>query len=244
MIKKILKNTIKQCAGLCYYYSYKKYFNNIGNRTLIYHAFGSKLNHDNYGISIKINKFKEHIKYLLDNYDFHALTKSFNNKFSVSITIDDGYKDTIEAVSILNNFNIPFSLFITTDSINTKQYLSDEDIVEISKLKFAEIGSHGKSHNRLQGMSYANQKLELLESKIKLEKITSKKINSISFPHGSYNSTTLKLLNEIKYKRAATSIKGFNNYKTNKYMIHRNEIISSDSIKELEKKIKGYYDFY
>ena len=244
MIKNILKNTIKECAGFCYYYPYKKYFNNSGNKTLIYHAFGSKLNHDTYGISIQINKFKEHIDYLYNNYEFQSLTKPFDNQLTISITIDDGYKDTLDAVNVLNKFSIPFSLFITTDLINQKQYLSDQDIQEISMLDFAEIGSHGKSHRRLHELSYDSQKLELQESKTKLENIIQKRIDSISFPHGSYDLTTIKLLYEINYKRASTSIKGFNNYKTNKYMINRNEIISSDSINKLKKKIKGYYDFY
>jgi len=244
LIKNILKNTIKECAGFFYYYPYKKHFNNNGNRTLIYHAFGSKLSHDTYGISIKINKFKEHINYLYNNYEFQALSKPFNDQSTISITIDDGYKDTIDAVNVLSQFNIPFSLFITTDSINKKQYLSEQDIQEISMLDFSEIGSHGKSHSRLHKLNYDNQKLELQESKIKLENIIKKNINSISFPHGSYNLTTMKLLHETNYKRASTSIKGFNNYKTNKYLINRSEIINNDSINQLEKKIKGYYDFY
>ena len=244
MLRKKVKNIIKKNLAFVYYHSYKKYFNNVGNRTLIYHAFGSKLSHDTYGISINIDKFKQHIRYLSDNYDFHDLKNPFNDQFSISVTIDDGYKDTIDAVNILDNYNIPFSLFITTDSINTKQYLSDKDILDISNLDNAEIGSHGKSHNKLQKMSYNEQKIELEQSKAILEKITNKKVNSISFPHGSYNSITIDLLHETKYERAATSHKGFNNHKTNKYMIHRNEIINSDSIIELEKKIKGHYDFY
>ena len=74
MINKSLKKLIKESVGYVYYNTYKKYCNNTGNKTLIYHAFGSKLKHDTYGISISINKFKDQMlptkwyKEIIDRY--------------------------------------------------------------------------------------------------------------------------------------------------------------------------------
>ena len=113
----ILKNSIKELLGYTYFNLYKKYINNIGNKTLIYHAFGTKLKHDTYGISMDINRFKSHMIYVKDNYHIHDLTKPFAGN-SISITIDDGYKDTLDAVDILQNLKIPFTLFITSDFID------------------------------------------------------------------------------------------------------------------------------
>ena len=66
---RIIKKNIKDVLGSIYYNFYKKNRINYGNRCLIYHAFGSKLEHDSYGISISMKHFKEHIKYITDNYE-------------------------------------------------------------------------------------------------------------------------------------------------------------------------------
>ena len=77
-MKTILKNSIKEVLGHTYFNLYKKHMNNLGNKTLIYHAFGLKLKHDTYGISIDMNRFKSHMVYVKDNYMTHALDKPFS----------------------------------------------------------------------------------------------------------------------------------------------------------------------
>ncbi len=243
MFTKIIKNTLKESYGFGYFNLYKRYFNNIGNKTLIYHAFGSELKHDTYGISIDIKKFREHMMYLNDNYKFHSLKHSFDNEMSISITIDDGYKDSLDAIDILNNLGIPFSIFITTDMINKPLYLNEEDVRAIAELENSQVGSHGKTHTKLGQLTETHQRFELSKSKDILENICKSNVNSISLPHGSFNDITLNLANSLEYKLVATSIKGFNRTKNNS-VIKRNEIIKTDKINDLEKKIKGYYDFY
>ena len=71
-----------------------------------------------------------------------------------------------------------------------------------------------------------------------------KDINTLSYPHGSFNQDTISIAKELGYVSAASSIKGFNNIKTHPFKMRRVEVIASDKIKELSKKIKGYYDFY
>jgi len=239
----ILKNSIKELLGYTYFNLYKKYINNIGNKTLIYHAFGTKLKHDTYGISMDINRFKSHMIYVKDNHHIHDLTKPFAGN-SISITIDDGYKDTLDAVDILQNLKIPFTLFITSDFIDKDSFLSTNDVRDISLLKYSNIGSHGKSHSKLGFLDHVQQRRELIESKTFIESIIKSKVRSISFPHGSYNSTTLSCLKELGYNLAATSKKGFNARNTDRYSLYRSEIINSDNTKQLKKKIEGYYDFY
>lgn len=244
-MKTILKNSIKEILGYAYFNLYKKYMNNFGNKTLIYHAFGLKLKHDTYGISIDINRFKSHMIYIKNNYMTHALDKPLSRySNSVSITIDDGYKDTLDAVDILQNLKIPFTLFLTSDFINKDTYLSSNDIKDISLLEYSNIGSHGKTHLKLGLLDTQQQRSELTESQNYIESIINSKVKLISFPHGSYNETTLSLLNELGYNLAATSKKGFNTDITDKYSLYRSEIISSDSTNQLKKKIEGFYDFY
>lgn len=204
-----------------------------------------RLKHDTYGISMSLNKFKEQINYLSDNYKiiFARNYQDFNGN-SVSITIDDGYKDTLDAVDILSNNKIPFTLFITSDFLNKKNYLTRDDVIQISKLSNAEIGSHGCSHHRLGLLNYDQQISELIESKKIIEEVIGDSIYGVSFPHGSHNTETLSILEKSNYSYAMSSIKGLNNEDCNKYLLKRIEIINKDTIKNLERKILGYYDYY
>jgi len=238
-----LKHQIKNFLGLLYYHGFHQ-FRKVGNRCLIYHAFGAELKHDTYGISININKFKDHLKYLKDNYQLTEINDFTHNEISVSLSIDDGYKDTLDAIDNLNTNNIPFSLFVTTDNINKDGYLSEKDLSDISKLANSTIGSHGLSHVKLDSISYDLQLKEISESKEILQKIISKGINSMSFPHGSYNDDTLNILRILKYESAVCSKKGFNTFETDKFQLNRSEIIASDKIIDLKRKIIGFYDYY
>ena len=242
-MKKYLKNTAKRIIGSIYYACYKKY-QSVGNRALIYHAFGSKLKHDTYGISIDIKNFKHHINFLHKNYKFtHIINKSMSPT-NISITIDDGYKDSLDAINVLSAINIPFTIYITSGFINKKDYMSSEDIYEISKLSNCIIGSHGLTHLKFSELDVAKQKHELKESKFIIEDIIGKSIDTLAYPHGSFDYNTISIAKDLGYTSAASSIKGFNNNKTDPFKLKRSEVIASDNIRELSKKIKGYYDFY
>ena len=236
---------IKETLGTLYYHTFKKFQNTHGNRPLIYHAFGTKLSHDTYGISMDIKKFNEHMKYISDNYKVVEASNYSNQSLdTISITIDDGYKDTLNALEILDLYHIPVTIFITASYINKKNYMTNKDLYQISQYDSITIGAHGLSHKKLGTLSIEEQKSELHESKIVIENILGKKINSVSYPHGSYNRETFNILDNLKYQYAFSSIKGINNNLTNRFLLKRNEVISSDKVKDLEKKIKGYYDFY
>ena len=239
----MIKNIVKDIAATIYYNSFKRFSNCVGNRTLIYHAFGMDLSHDTYGISIPLDKFKEHMVFIKDNYEVKPLSESYSNNISISITIDDGYKDTMYAADILNKLSIPFTLFISTDNIGLKDYLTKKNIKDLSNLSISEIGSHGKTHTRLGTLTTQDQDNEVKSSKIALEKIINQTIESISLPHGSYNNDTFDVIRNNNYKRIATSIKGFNR-SDNNMIIKRSEIIRHDNINHLVKKLKGYYDYY
>ena len=173
-MKFIGKKIVKETIGYVYYHSFKK-FKSRGNRALIYHAFGSTLPHDTYGISIQMKSFMNHIDYLYDNYEFSKISDNHSDKLTISITIDDGYKDTLDAIEYISRYQIPLSLYITTNMIGQK-YLNKEDLRNISSLTYCEIGTHGQTHTRLGTLSYKNQENELKTSMKCLEDIVKKLI--------------------------------------------------------------------
>ena len=242
-MKKIIKNSIAQV----YYRTFRRYQNIIGNRVVLYHAIGSKLNHDSYGISISKERFIEHMKFLKDNYEIIPLNSEYINNLdrnTISITLDDGYKDNLFALEICEKYNIPFTLYITTGSIGQKEYLSEDEIKIFSKSDKCLLGTHSVTHPHLNQLNYEEQYYELSESKKRLENIIDSEIIHMSYPHGSYNDDTLDIIEKIGYKIVSSSKMGINTKENiDLIKIKRVEIVANDDLNELSKKISGYYDF-
>ncbi len=120
----------------------------------MYHRFNeSKYSSTN----IQMDIFDEHIKNIKSaGYDFlnpKMLSKIFfeeklEKKFLV--TIDDGYYSFYEhAWPYLKKNKIPFIIFISTEAVGKKGYMSWNQIKEIEKYDFVSIGNHSHSHDYL-----------------------------------------------------------------------------------------------
>ena len=86
--------------------------------------------------------------------------------------------------------------------------------------------------------------LELKDSKEVLEKIISKEIDTISYPHGAYNSEVIEKANNLRYKFGATS-----HFKTNKNLnnsleLGRVVIMNRDNEQSFYEKAMGFWDWY
>ena len=85
-------------------------------------------------------------------------------------------------------------------------YLSKKEIRYLSSLGMI-IGSHSESHTLLSRLTFKKQFEEIKNSKIFLEKIINKNIDTFCYPYGgkiSYNRNTLKILKKLKFKLAYT----------------------------------------
>jgi hypothetical protein len=106
--------------------------------------------------------------------------------------------------------------------ISRQLYMSKSDLRCLYKKGFT-IGSHTKSHQWLNGLTYTEQKKEIVRSIETLKKITGSTNNFIMcYPYGGYNEKTLNLLKEYKCSLAVTTKKGIADLiKDNKYELPR-----------------------
>ena len=184
--------------------------------------------------------FEEQMKYIKEhNYETIFVEDIENNHsggVTLILTFDDGYEDFYTNVlPILKKYNLKANLYVITNSINKKDYLSEEQLKEIADSKLVSIGSHTHNHNVLKDLSEEQIEYELKTSKEILEKIINKKVRTISYPTGAYDDRVLKLAEKyydygINTNPDIQFMKDFN-----KYTISRRGMGRSSSMFDFKK---------
>ena len=141
-----------------------------------------------------------------NKYD-NLITKKI--KYLLSVGFPNDIKNKI--------INSLFKKYITNDEKDfaEKLYLNINELKDIKNLG-NEIGGHGSKHLKLEFLSFKEQFEEILSAKKFL--IKHKLINndywSFCYPHGSYNSKSITILEELNASCALTIKEGKINRKS------------------------------
>ena len=120
----------------------------------MYHRF----NENKYpSTNIKMDIFEKHINIIKNSdFNFHNpnnFSKQFNipkQKKEILITIDDAFESFYtEAWPYLKENKIPFILFVSTEPVGKRGYMTWEQIKEVEGNNFAYIGHHSHTHEYL-----------------------------------------------------------------------------------------------
>jgi peptidoglycan/xylan/chitin deacetylase (PgdA/CDA1 family) len=224
-----------------------------GSRILLYHAVGTRLAHDRYGISINPRLFESHMDILsseAQNFHLAAFDDTQNSATAlrrVTVTFDDGYRDNLHvAAPVLLRRNIPFTVFVTSSFIGktSDNYLSVAELKELSALSNVTIGAHGATHIRLAECDDATLQKELSESRRRLEDFTGRAVTNVSYPHGSVNLRVRAAAAEAGYTTGGCSRFDINEEKRDRLLLNRCEIIAADSERIFKQKLYGAWDWY
>ena len=185
-------------------YSQSKNMEDYGIITIMYHRFEE----NKYpSTNIRIEDFKLHIN-LIKNSNFQFISHTEfeesidqnNTNKKILLTIDDGFASFYkEAWPILKKEKIPFIIFINTETVGSKGYMSWEEIKEIAKFDFVHIGNHSHSHEYLVDKT-DNEIKKDLETAIKIFK---SKLNYetkfFAYPFGEYKSSYKKIVGDLGF---------------------------------------------
>ena len=126
----------------------------------MYHRF----NENKYpSTNIQMDMFNKQMLIIKDlGYKFYD-PKNFIDEFNepkkekkILITIDDGFKSFYtEAWPYLKKNKIPFILFVSTEPIGKRGYMSWDEIKDVESSEFGFIGHHSHTHKYLIDMSYS-----------------------------------------------------------------------------------------
>ena len=158
----------------------------------MYHRF----NENKYpSTNIKMEIFEEHIK-IIKNSSFNFLNpNNFDEQFKkpklkkeILITIDDAFESFYtEAWPYLKKNKIPFILFVSTEPVGKRGYMTWKQIKEIESNDFVYIGHHSHTHEYLIDVSNEEFVLDIE----KANKIFIRELGYIpslfSYPFGEYS---------------------------------------------------------
>ncbi|WP_426496472.1 polysaccharide deacetylase family protein [Leptospira borgpetersenii serovar Ballum] len=201
---------------------------------LIYHEIVTDPKKESGETVISLQKFEEQMKYLFskgynpitmkDLLSYIRKEKVLPDK-SVVLNFDDGWKNVLNAVPVLNRYSFPASFWIIAGpkGIGNGEYLEWSDIQELAKNPRFEIGSHTYSHpwnpndnlvtwvdNRVDGKSEKDALFELKESKRIIESKLDILVDYIAWPCGWYNDKLVQLAVQSGYKAILTTEDGTN----------------------------------
>ena len=184
-----------------------KDIDDFGIISLMYHRFEE----NKYpSTNIKINDFKQHLKIIKDNKISFVDPKKFENELKnsksqrkVLLTIDDGFLSFYEnAWPILKEEKIPFILFVSTREVGLFNYMTWEQIREISKEDFVEIGNHSHTHEYLVDESNDLIKKDIEKSISIFKKELGKNSSFFSYPFGEYSIEFKNIISSLGFKYA------------------------------------------
>ena len=179
----------------------------FGLISLMYHRFEE----NKYpSTNIRIDDFEKHIKILQENNIRFINPKNFENEIKnnkkqrkILLTIDDGFSSFYQnAWPLLKKEKIPFILFVSTREVGAFNYMTWDQIRQISKEDFVEIGNHSHTHEYLVDES-KDLILDDIKKSISIFKDQlGKNSEFFSYPFGEYSLEFKKLIKSLGFKYA------------------------------------------
>ena len=179
----------------------------FGLISLMYHRFEE----NKYpSTNIKIAAFKNHLEILrksnikfINPKDFEKEISDNKKQRKILLTIDDGFLSFYNnAWPLLKKNKIPFILFVSTREIGSSNYMNWDQIKEISKENFVEIGNHSHTHEYLVDEDNDVIKADIQKSiKIFNEKL-GKNSEFFSYPFGEYSEDFKNIIKTLGFKYA------------------------------------------
>jgi len=179
----------------------------FGVISLMYHRFEE----NKYpSTNIRIKDFIKHLEILKENKVRFINPKNFEDEIKdkkkerkILLTIDDGFESFyVNAWPILKKRKIPFILFVSTREVGAYNYMTWEQIREIEKEDFVEIGNHSHTHEYLVDESEDLIRKDIAKSISIFKKELGKNSKFFSYPFGEYSIKFKNIIISLGFKYA------------------------------------------
>lgn len=192
---------------------------------LMYHAIADVPTTSLTDLFVRPAELEAQLQYIVNN-GYQTITfEDLNNigAFTkpIMLTFDDGYKDNFDILfPLLKKYNLKATIFVISDTVWSRNYISIENIAEMSASGYVSIQSHTKTHPMLTSLGWNSLVNELSESKAFIESITGKPVTALCYPSGSVNATVRAAVAE-HYSYAVLNTGGIFTCGSNTLMMNR-----------------------
>lgn len=193
--------------------------------------------------------FERQIKGLQD-FGYHFITyddlKKFKNneiklyKKSCLLTFDDGYTGVYEnAYPIAKKYNVPFTMFVITQNINTPNVITWEQAKEMQESGLVTIGSHSIDHPEFTSLT-VEEAVENVNTSYKSieENLGKQPLKIFTYPYGLYKEEQIVELEKQGYIQNLTDNKINKSKKLDLARLHRDYPLNDSLFKII---LKIYY---
>ncbi len=160
----------------------------------------------------------------------------------VVITFDDGFADQLAAFEALKRHGMKATYYVINggplsqwcigsgrrhrDSMQPPlgcgdAYLTWDQVRELDRSGLITIGGHTVDHMNLATLSPEEQRYQIVESKLHIEKQLGHPIHDFAYPYGSYTDTTIQIVQESGYRTAVTTMPGDHQIPGQPYTLRR-----------------------
>lgn len=147
-------------------------------------------------------------------------------KKPVVITFDDGFANQMDAYQILKAHHMKATFYIIDGGPDSKwcigagrkygdpsqpasgcgdAYLNWDQVRMLDKSGLITIGGHTIDHPNLASETLSQQEYEIVQGKQELEQELGHPVQDFAYPYGSYNASTLQIVEEAGYETAVTT---------------------------------------
>ena len=170
---------------------------------LMYHRFDEEYD----STSIAVEKFHQHMQFFKDQgysvVPISTIISAINGSIPfgdkwVTITVDDAYKSFLKVKPILEKFNYPYTIFVSTETVDqkNKNYMSWDDLKQIADSNLGELAAHSHTHAYLvRDFTAQERQRDILLSVKKIYENTGILSRFFAYPYGE---TSENLIEEVK----------------------------------------------
>jgi peptidoglycan/xylan/chitin deacetylase (PgdA/CDA1 family) len=161
--------------------------------------------------------------------------KTILPKKPILLTFDDGYVDNyLNAYPILKKHKAKATFFVIANDISTKPgFMNWSELRELEQSGLIDVESHTLHHVHLGDVSPDTAKMELINSKQKLENELKKQILAVAYPYGSHTEKTKEIVKQSGYRLAFSTHWGHTILLQGKYDLHRYFVKQTTNIGKL-----------
>lgn len=158
----------------------------------------------------------------------------------VVITMDDGYySEYARAVPILKSYRYPFCIFVYTQTIGSRNYMSYAQLKEIRSCG-GEVGCHSWTHPYLTDLPPDKIRREIMGSKETLERNLGHPVQYFAYPFGYYNAEIRSVARQAGFRLMLTSDPGSVGKNTERDRVPRQAVVGNNmAIRTFARKLEN-----